>query len=205
MTAFPRIVVPPVISVSSAAWSTINKNTNVSITGALTATSAAVGSSADYPGIANTSITTSQKIYWEVTTNAYAGGEMGLGVGNASTSFTTGNFLGFNTNSLCLFASGNVYYNGSPITTVEGLGASVVTSIAVDFSNGKIWFRKNSGNWNNNVSADPATNTGGITIGVTGNLFPAYNLTYDGTTQGQFIANFAGPFSFTVPSGFTHL
>ncbi len=46
-----------------------------------------------------------------------------------------------------------------------GYGTSDTVDLAVDMDNHKIWWRTNNGNWNGNVGDDPATNTGGATIG----------------------------------------
>jgi hypothetical protein len=51
-------------------------------------------------------------------------------------------------------------------TTGASLGALTVGDtifIAYDYTANKIWFRKNSGFWNNSSTADPATGAGGLT------------------------------------------
>lgn len=65
-----------------------------------------------------------------------------------------------------------------------------------------IWFRKNGGIWNNDASADPATNTGGIDLSaISGQTLYA---TGQGTGDALQTFNFgASSFSFSVPAGFT--
>jgi len=84
-----------------------------------------------------------------------------------------------------------------------GAGTAVgsVFCFAVDLDNWRFWARKNGGNWNNNASANPATNVGGIDIGYWSQtrIAPMCML-----TTGQWLYNFgAGAFAFTVPAGFT--
>jgi hypothetical protein len=76
-----------------------------------------------------------------------------------------------------------------------------VLCIAVDYSNGTVWWRTNGGNWNNDPSANPSTNIGGQTIGVTGALFWAYG--FGSGTNYSAIAKFTAPFTYTPPPGFT--
>lgn len=59
-------------------------------------------------------------------------------------------------------SDGNVY-GTSPSPTFGALSVGDVIYIAYDYTANKIWFRKNSGYWNNDASADPATGTGGLT------------------------------------------
>lgn len=76
--------------------------------------------------------------------------------------------------------------------------------IAVNFDAGLFWARLNGGNWNNNVSADPASGAGGFSIsGLSGLLYPGLWLLNNSEGVPQFTANFgASAFSFSVPSGF---
>jgi len=124
-----------------------------------------------------------------------------LGIGNHNTDLTTG--LGSDTNSFGIGTDGNIYYAGTTVGT--GLStwgtAGDVLDIAINPGSNSIWFRVNGGNWNNNPSADPATNTLGSEI-PNGPYYPAV------TVAGQ-----NGPSEFTIepvaqygtPAGFTFL
>jgi hypothetical protein len=99
-------------------------------------------------------------------------------------------------------ASGNLWANGSNTSITLGARASGnVIGIATDLDNREIWFRvAPSGNWNNSGTADPATNTGGITIPA-GTMVPFCTFNASPIT---FAANFgASSFTGAVPSGFT--
>jgi hypothetical protein len=69
----------------------------------------------------------------------------------------------------------------------------------------KIWFRKNSGNWNGDASANPATGTNGLDISSFTDSV-AYNLfAFGGTVGGlsAIIRTEAADLTLTAPSGFT--
>jgi len=97
-------------------------------------------------------------------------------------------------------ATGSVYLNGSVITTIQTAAAGDTVSVAYDLVNHMIWFRTNAGSWNNSGTADPATNTGGISFGGVTAYYPAAAL-YDATNQ--ITTNFhATAYAQTVPSSF---
>jgi hypothetical protein len=114
-----------------------------------------------------------------------------------------------------VFKSGNVWTAGS--NTGKNIGAPGTSDwigVAVDLDNSKIWFRKNAGNWNGDVSANPATNTGGVSIPVSASstlntgtatvATPVYPVGIMASVGDQVVANFgATAFAQTVPSGFT--
>lgn len=105
----------------------------------------------------------SGKRSFQITFNAtILEGDYNTAVGLAdtgTTSFdllTASGALGWFSNGQIVFAAVNSYY-----------GAYVhgdVLTIAVDFTAHKLWVRVNSGNWNNDASADPATGANGIDI-----------------------------------------
>ena len=206
--ATPRVVAPKFVSGgggSSTTWSLTSKNTDFVISnGGLTA-STTVFTGATSIGLGTTPVTTGQKRYYEETVNTVSS-QASAGLANNSVGFSNGRWLGEGVNSVGYENNGNVYAGGSQIGTVGTFGNGAVISVAVDFAAGKVWFRLNGGNWNGSPSADPATNTGGLTHGVTGDLYPGYMLQYDGTTASQVTANFgATAFIYAVPSGFSTL
>src|SRR4029077_13475902 len=88
---------------------------------------------------------------------------------------------------------GNLLVDGV-IQTGKGIGVPVsgdVIGVAVDFTNHLAWFRRNSGNWNNDGTANPATGVGGITIAA-GSYAPTVGFGAGGsarTTTGNFGAS----------------
>ena len=67
-------------------------------------------------------------------------------------------------------ADGSVRLNNSSLLAANGttsIAAGERGQIAIDFINRTFWVRRllpTPGNWNNNGSADPATNTGGLSL-----------------------------------------
>jgi len=206
--ATPRVVAPKYVSGgggSTATWSPTNKNTDFVLSNGNLTVTTTVLTGATSIGLGTTAVTTAQKKYFEATVNTVSS-QASAGLANNTVSFSGGRWLGEGTNSVGYENNGNVYAGGSQIGTVGTFGNGAVISVAVDFAAGKVWFRLNGGNWNGSPTADPATNTGGLTHGITGNLFPGYMMQYDGTTPSQVTANFgASAFIYAAPSGFSTL
>jgi hypothetical protein len=108
-----------------------------------------------------------------------------IAISNGTESLT--NFPGQTTNSVGWFDSGQVYYNSVPLTTIQTFTTGDTLGMAVDITNALLWFRTNTGNWNNSGSANPSTGTGGISFTVTGALFPMFHFERTGD---QGTANF---------------
>lgn len=147
------------------------------------------------------------KRYWEIHVDASnAAGTTGIGVANST--FIGDAFLGQTANGMAYQPPGGVEYNGSSAATLASFTIGDVICVAVDYGAAKIWFRKNGGNWNNDILANqnPATNTGGINISlmVAGSvsIYAAYELQTQETSDQQ-TANFGSTFLFTPPAGFT--
>lgn len=195
----PVVAGPPP---STTTWDPVQKNSNVVLSnGNLTASSGTTAT--NISGRETITITTGQKIYGEFTATAVNTGNSVIGVINGSFGFANGHYVGADTNGIGLLPGGGVLYNNAIPATFNAYVQGDVVSMAVDFAGGLIWWRVNSGNWNNSGAANPATGVGGQTIGVTGDLYWAYALIYDGATQNAFTGKFSAPFSFTVPVGFS--
>lgn len=186
-------------------WDSTQKNSNVALTNSdLTATSDGSPASTHFAGraVAGAVIGSGVKRYWEITvTNSgtFASNDAGTGVCNSSQTFADNTFLGSSTNSISYYCGGDVYYNSSAITSIGNWQATVTICVACDGGNA-IWWRVGSGNWNGSGTADPATNTGGVSISSMGDVFPAYNV----RNSGSLTANFgATAFAHTPPSGFS--
>lgn len=172
-------------------------NTKATGTNALTIDNATV--------LGSVPIVAGQKIMFSVTQYVWAplSDDTGIGIGNINTLLSE--WAGYTINSAALYDGGSWWANETQITT--GLPTfqnnDVVIDVAVDRANDYIWFRVNGGNWNNDISADPGTTTGGLDISfLTGDVYPAYTPAYDTTHQvgSQMSTN---PTSlFQVPVGF---
>jgi hypothetical protein len=184
-------------------WSVTNKAAGVTLTSNnLVATADNVAAGDFGVGLANKNITTGNLIYLELVAGTYGSNtQYGVGVGNASITINPSDWLGFDSNSLGFFADGRVICS-STLTTLTGYSPADVVCLAIDFTHGTIWRRINSGQWNDSGTADPSTNTGGISTTVTGDLYPAYGLHNNGSIADQ-VTMRSTP-SFTVPSGFTY-
>lgn len=99
-----------------------------------------------------------------------AGSTTGNAVGFANSTFAVGtDDSSASPNAITAWTDGQVYMNNgsTPVGAWAGVSAQTdgeVVSVAIDTANKKFWARLDSGNWNNNGSADPATNTGGYSI-----------------------------------------
>ncbi len=95
--------------------------------------------------------------------------------------------------------------NTITVATIQSWAAGNVCCFAIDLDAMLIWFRTNGGNWNNNVSNDPATGVGGIdaswALSQASNrlIWPGMN---EGDTSAATMRLLAADFTQTVPSGF---
>jgi|SRR5580765_939846 len=148
---------------------------------------------------------TAGKYYFEATfITITGGGNLGVGVGTTASTYSgLGNSATTGDNGL---GSGAIWANGANTgISVGAYSNAQIAGVAVDLGARKIWFRHSpSGNWNNNASYNPATNTGGITIPA-GTMVPFVTFGGSGGAANNVVAaNFGNAaFSGAVPSGFT--
>lgn len=186
--------------VATTTWDNSNKGTNTNLTnGFLTATATAVATFTNARSIASSS--TGLK-YWEIHVDNNAGF---IEIGFCNSTASLNNYLGNDLNGIGYVPSGTVTLNNNfAFATIQSYAAGDTICCAFDMGNKKLWFRKNGGNWNNDVIAnqDPANNIGGISTSTmnAGPYFPAWtghNLNEAAT------ANFGGSaYAQTVPSGY---
>jgi hypothetical protein len=155
------------------------------------------GSGSGNEGIrGNVSRGTSGKWYIEFTgiVTPY-GGEIGF----AAASDTLGGNGQFGINTSGYIFSGGTDYG--PLTAISGH----VLDFAVDFDNNELWVREDGGNWNGSGTADPATNTGGISIaGYTGPVFPYAWLQFNPCSVTVDGGDYPSPtFLYPAPAGFS--
>jgi hypothetical protein len=163
-------------------------------------------------GIANQGVRgqlpAASKFYFEIK-SAVAIWNGGLGIARSTANLGTVTVNAANAALVSTSGTGNVLFNSSTPVAGAALGGFAINDVlcvAVDLVNQRIWFRKNAGNWNNNASADPASNVGGINIAAVFSAGTAYPLAATAVgTSSQAIANFgASSFAFTQPSGFSN-
>lgn len=148
--------------------------------------------------------------YFEITITT-VGNTTNTGVGICNWNVTQNNNLGFDANSLRYSPNGAVIKSNATVATLATYTTANVIGIAVDLVNRMIWFRVGSGNWNNNVANDPASNIGGIDIssmtnGPNNAILPACGGWNTGlsASSGTYTANFgATSFANAAPSGFS--
>jgi len=163
-------------------------------------TATCTGGGSGFRGVRATISITGLK-YWEITHDLVNGGDTQVGVANGTAGiFDFGG--GVDNDSISYNAGGTVNLNGSSLGSIGSYTTGDVTGIAYDSVNSKIWFRKNGGNWDNNGTHNPATNTGGYSISaITGADFPYVNVNTNGSAS---TVNFgATAFVTAPPSGFT--
>ena len=170
-------------------------------------TATAIGNSIQYTATGTYPILPTDKVMFSITQDVYAGADNnGIGLGNYSANIA--DFVGGDTNSIGYWNDGTIWYNNSIIT--PGLPTSPnngdIIDLAVDRINSNMWIRINGGDWNGNVSADPATNLGGQEImqGNAGdpNLYLMVGLGFD-TNHGAMSINTSN--AYPIPSGFTFI
>jgi hypothetical protein len=146
------------------------------------------------------------KYYFEATLTLGSGGSGGaiidIGVATAAQILNTQNCL----HSCLVQPPSNIVSNNAIVGAVSvTLATGQVVSIAVDLVNLTFWARINGGNWNNSGAANPATNTGGISLSGAGfsgqSAYPFFASFLSGSAV---VANFgATAFAYPVPSGFS--
>ena len=119
--------------------------------------------------LGQTIISGSDKVMFSVkftSTNPSVGvGSRFIGVGINSMNYNGNPFGGYPGNddkSNGFSDDGQYYSNGSGTTNYPTWTSGDIIDIAVDHGVFRLWIRVNGGNWNNNASANPASNSGGI-------------------------------------------
>jgi hypothetical protein len=185
--------------VTNTTWSPADSSKGITLSGSnLIATAAG---STDR-GIRAGDEKTTGDFYFEVKYNSVAGNDSGAGICDHLANLGTIGSVALR--AAIAFVSGNVWCGGSNRFNIGAIGAGDVLCVSVKTASGKVFLRKNAGNWNGSGTADPVTNTGGLDYagaGLASRITPAacFNNTGDNVT-----ANFGDTaFAFSVPSGFT--
>jgi hypothetical protein len=163
----------------------------------------ATASSASAGGVRGIRHATTGKYYFEVAcSGTIANSGVGLALISAALTGTAGMVI-------VNVASGNVFLNNAFYMNISSAFVSGdVVCVAFDLTATPqtIFFRKNGLSWNNDVAADPSTNTNGIEM----SLFSASLAAYPAVTFPNigliYTANFeSSDFAFSIPGGFSPL
>jgi hypothetical protein len=140
---------------------------------------------------------------FSVTLATWSGTLNFTGIGVANHSLDLGNYTGSDTNSVGFYDNGEVWGEGSLISSSvpSFQTAGAVLDVAVDRINDKVYLRVNGGNWNNDPTADPSTATGGIDISyIAGTVYPAISPWRSASAADQLVINTQAQYA--VPQGF---
>lgn len=168
--------------VATTTFDPLKKGTSITLSpDKLTATNS-VGSNSSVLSIASAS--SGLKCFQAVYSLAVTPNRVLIGIGNASTLLNS--FLGNSSDSFGWAGDGTLF----PAGMVQSFAQGDTLSIEADTAHKTIFFRTNSGNWNNSGTANPETNTGGVDYSaVTGAIFAAAGTFQDATVV---TANFGG-------------
>lgn len=152
--------------VAVTTWNPNDKASSVALTGGnLVATF-----NSTVAGVRATTSKSSGDYYFEATpTNSLSGGGA-IGVGNSAA--TLAGQLGSDANGYGVTPNGNVWYNGHVIAVVAPYALGSVVGIAVAAFAQLMWVRTGLLPWNNILSANPSTLTGGISVSGISDYWP---------------------------------
>jgi hypothetical protein len=195
---------------SPTSFNPSDKNSAVTLSNGDQTATAPSSFSNTWCGVRGTTFLSSGKVVFEVTCNA-ADGSNGFvwGVANASWNLS-GVYLGEDGDGIGFQEGvGNVYFNGttevSDVSCYYNATPGTDTAmVAIDFTQSppRFWFLGPSNNqWNGSGTANPATNTGGLSLNITGPLAPAFVL-HNGSSADEATLNTTGSFVNVIPSGF---
>lgn len=173
-------------------------NTTIS-NGGLTATHS---NSVDESGACSAQNKTSGKYFFEMTVNVTHGLNDSQGI--LLSTGTYGDMCTHGHNCFAVDQSGGIYSNNvKPGNFSSNTVNSDILDFAIDLTARLGWVRKNNGNWNESGTANPATGTGGFTIGA-GAFAPAVGFGGSGTIASDAVtANFGqSSYAYAAPAGF---
>lgn len=142
--------------------------------------------------------------YFEIVIGSTLTGSSRVGVYNPWNA-NGGVLLGADTAGCGYDSGGTVKINNVTVATLTTFAASDNIGVAVDPFRQLVWFRKNGGNWNNDVIANqnPVGAVGGISLSSIGSVFsPGWAGSATSSATVQFSS---GSWSYGAPSGFISL
>jgi hypothetical protein len=125
-----------------------------------------------------------------------------VGIGYTSMNYSGNPYGGYPGNdgqSMGYGSDGNIWYNGAIyLGGLQTWTTGDIIDIVVNNSSNTMWVRVNGGNWDNNPSDNPATNTGGFEI-INAPFYPVLCPGYEGTME---VLNYP---KYGVPSDYNFL
>lgn len=100
-------------------------------------------------------------------------------------------------------AAGDMWVDRSNIAALGTPSNGDVYGFAVDLTSGLVWIRRNTGNWNNNGSADPATGVSGSSLGDLAGYSLTPVATFYDALEATTLVTTPGSLTYSAPSGFT--
>lgn len=187
----------------------VNVSSGVTLSGGNLVATAATGASSHFARSLRAAVSNYGKFFFSGTATVMDSGTS-VGLGLAATISQAS--LGLDTKSVGYFPSGIVKLNNATIATIQTFTTGDVVDTAVNFGTGTvgselIWFRVNGGNWNNSGTANPATNTGGISISslIYGPYY-AYVCPGNSAANTSWTSNFgATSYPHAAPAGFANM
>lgn len=152
--------------------------------------------------IGNKEIHGTDKVMYSIQIDTASTEVSGQYIGFGTIATDTSEDLGHTNQSIGVNGSGVMYFNGAVVQS--GLStygtAGDIIDVAINAAT-KWWIRVNNGNWNNNPSADPATDSGGLSLQSLTQLYPG--ITPYGQAANGSMTLLTTP-TYSVPSGFTY-
>lgn len=143
----------------------------------------------------------SGKYYFEVVFSTT--GTLECEVGVMQTSAVLSNYIGSSGTSIGVFYNGGLFINGTnPYTPISAISSGDVVSVAADFAAGRLWFRKNALDWQDNLGSGygPVSGTGGSAFTLSAGVCPAASVKNSNSfVRGRFKAS---EFTQSVPTGY---
>jgi len=174
----------------SATWNPSDKNAGITLSGGnliATRTSGTNGSGRATNGLS------AGLVYAEFTITAVGNDPQ---VGFANSSALLADWLGQDANGWGYDTNGQFYNNGANVSTPGAYTTGDVLGLAINFTTGKAWWRKN-GTWN----GDPVAGTGQAVSGLTGTLYLAWGF-FSGTSESITLNTGGSSFAGSIPSGY---
>lgn len=195
-----EIVGPSVTTLTPIAFDPATKGANIALSNGNLTASGSVASAAQ--SVRNLTGRTSGAFYYEYLVVNLAT-STGLFMGACNTSQLSTNYVGQSVNGWSILASGGTFTNSASISSGITYAIGDIAMIALDITNGKIYFGKN-GIWIN--GSNPSTATNPAYTGLTGTLSPAVapnNFTSSGIFDSATLIADPALQSYQAPVGFT--
>jgi len=182
------------------AWSTTYKGSNIQLSNNNRTATQLNGLMQSVIG--NREINGADKIMYSLQISTASTEVSGQYIGFGTSTTNVNQYIGATNQSIGVNGNGNMYFNGSVVQSGLPTFGTVgdVIDVAINAAT-KWWIRVNNGNWNNSPSADPTTNSGGLSLQSLTQLYPG--VTPFGQSANGSLTILDTP-TYSVPSGFSY-